>query len=1348
MEWARAAAAGAGGLAQLGSLWHGQRCTCQVDLGEGFSVDRELLRLLEGQLQRFGPANLTLPEIPDVRSPRQGQRVLVSYDVAPRELLGHERLSRARAHEGSWVVATPEREIYLEDLQDGIESLVPLGPMGGLPSGWGRRPTHMFRGSSQGPLHQAESLRPQAEGAVLAEQGRRDLGLGAARPVHLPASAPPPLALEGDPATDEGEWRLSRGEARLGERMGAAELGAGCRRGDRGVAQEAASLTTTTAFDDWPISGPRTAEWLAREIARQELTPVRRHFWWRQLLGLGPSDWDVGEHESLSWLFECALTYDQLNFGSDSGHLDNDGLFMGEEGRHGRALVALALETWISQKLSEESAVLKERRRAMEGRFAQRGSAALTPSGCGGVAAGCGQLGQGPGPTTLCRHRPGAWSALRGCGSGYACDGVVAGEFATYQRGRLALPAVGNQAIDLVSCLPDHYQKLLEESGRVIRLPAACTQDVAAKANELDIAMDPILSRPSPTWSCQLVKSCGSARGTSNCYYQFLLPVDLRADFVLPAMPRRARPRRLRDLFPAGAELVHIQVRVAPMGWSWAVALVQAANVELLRSGPLGSRRWLCNRRCAPAVAGREPAALLCIDNFASLRAVKEAVQVDGDSMERQLRGRGLATHDVSGPQVDVDLLGFHFDGGKGAIHIAPKRFWRLVLSLDYILTHPLLTGAELERLIGHLTYVLLLRREMLSLLSASYIFISKCYARTWAPGVMAVDASLTGLGAVECAAAPAEVGRVGRVRERWRFKGRELLAESSRARSMREGAVGDSAFPDVPADLCKSSLWKTVASRRWRHKAPIQLLEGEALLWAMWRQVRRVAHRGCRLLFLSDSMCICCAVAKGTAAEPPAATALPWHRLLGSSVSGPELETVGPPTQPNYLRCPRGLCRWLGLVTLPDWSAPEAAKPLSAMLWARLALGRHLRVVLPRSSRALLGRGRKRPGPSRPSPPWLVLCGVLDILLLKGQGALACALSGFRWGALLLHPEELLVPIKSGKQGDSRLLGAPELLWRTPALSERMAQLGPRAPLWSFGYAQLRAEFEESLAALGLRGLGATLPGLRRGGVSPDRIAGRRSQGEVARRGRGQAGLWVIRCERHGRLALPVEKVPPVAQQQLRLSMQRLPGLSGLSSTRRSTEFAWAENESPSRTCGADIVDVLPSFYQVSLGVTGAITRLHEQIGGAHAWLTQIEGRRLFYLFSPSEARNTCTVECSSGRGQPGFARRVALVDVMSPSAKRHPGFADARAQMVILYMGHTLLVPAGWSWYSVALEPSVTLYHPFWNLENRAFFTDGFRQYVDVSGLPVHLMDRVQPSLDLIKDHVEGDDDSDLDV
>ncbi|CAK0886748.1 unnamed protein product [Prorocentrum cordatum] len=586
------------------------------------------------------------------------------------------------------------------------------------------------------------------------------------------------------------------------------------------------------------------------------------------------------------------------------------------------------------------------------------------------------------------------------------------------------------------------------------------------------------------------------------------------------------------------------------MGWSWAAALVQAANGELLPAGPQVARRWICNRRCAPAVAGREPAALLCIDNFASLGTVKETVQLDGDSMERQLRGRGLTTHDISGPQVDVDLLGFHIDGARGAIRIAPERFWRPVMSLDYILKHSLLTGAELERLIGHLTHVLLLRREVLSLLSASYVFVSKCYTRrvrlwpsvrreltwmrallplawadlrgAWAPSAMAVDASMTGLGAVGRSADPRDVGRVGRDRERWRFKEHELVAE---------GAVGDSPFPDVPSDFCK----------------------GEALLWAMRRQARAIAKR-------------------------PRSTALPWHRLLGSSVSGLELEAVRPSTQQNYLKCLSGLCNWLGAETLPSWSALEwddallqylndefargarpnrAAKLLSAVLWARPALGRPLRVVLPRSSRALLGWMRKRPGHSRPPLSWLVLCGVLELLLLKREVAMACALclmfhchlrpgellamkafqlvppaarlqGGFRWWTLLLHPEELLVPSKTGELGDSLPLGAPELQWLTPALRNLKARLEPREPLWSFGYAQLREELENALAALGLQSLGAT--------------------------------LRCRRYEKHGRLALQVAKVPPVVQERLRLSMQRLPQLFASCSTRRSTGCAWGE--------------------------------------------------------------------------------------------------------------------------------------------------------------------------------------------
>ena len=61
MDWASRAAIAVGGLAHFGAARYGQRCTCVVDVREGFSADRELLKLLEGQLQRCGPANLTVP---------------------------------------------------------------------------------------------------------------------------------------------------------------------------------------------------------------------------------------------------------------------------------------------------------------------------------------------------------------------------------------------------------------------------------------------------------------------------------------------------------------------------------------------------------------------------------------------------------------------------------------------------------------------------------------------------------------------------------------------------------------------------------------------------------------------------------------------------------------------------------------------------------------------------------------------------------------------------------------------------------------------------------------------------------------------------------------------------------------------------------------------------------------------------------------------------------------------------------------------------------------------------------------------------------------------------------------
>ena len=161
-----------------------------------------------------------------------------------------------------------------------------------------------------------------------------------------------------------------------------------------------------TAFADWLIDGPRTFLWLVLAIAAQGYTLLQRHFWWRSVLRLAASDAGVDEHHFLSELIEQALAFDQVNGAnlafletvarryqlwediysahlataesgdSSADWLDERRLFLGHSRSRGHALVAPALEQHVAAKLSEESAILKERRRGREERALIRGEAA------------------------------------------------------------------------------------------------------------------------------------------------------------------------------------------------------------------------------------------------------------------------------------------------------------------------------------------------------------------------------------------------------------------------------------------------------------------------------------------------------------------------------------------------------------------------------------------------------------------------------------------------------------------------------------------------------------------------------------------------------------------------------------------------------------------------------------------------------------------------------------------------------------------------------------------------------------------------------------------------------------
>lgn len=195
----------------------------------------------------------------------------------------------------------------------------------------------------------------------------------------------------------------------------------GCR--GRGY-KEAVQLLTETSFKDWPVNGPRTTRWLLAEISKQQMTPLQRHQWWRSLLKLAPTDPAVAEHEGLSRAFEALLTFDQVNAselasaevlsrrlqlieehygrqlleaeaGADGGdRAFENSLFLGGDRSRGRALVSPALEEWIADKLKQEAAIMKERRKGREERQLARGSDAAASPPATGQQPGGGRRGK------------------------------------------------------------------------------------------------------------------------------------------------------------------------------------------------------------------------------------------------------------------------------------------------------------------------------------------------------------------------------------------------------------------------------------------------------------------------------------------------------------------------------------------------------------------------------------------------------------------------------------------------------------------------------------------------------------------------------------------------------------------------------------------------------------------------------------------------------------------------------------------------------------------------------------------------------------------------------------------
>ena len=407
-----------------------------------------------------------------------------------------------------------------------------------------------------------------------------------------------------------------------------------------------------------------------------------------------------------------------------------------------------------------------------------------------------------------------------------------------------------------------------------------------------------------------------STADLKDAFYHFELPCQLRSYFGMrPVWAGDVGVSDLRGVKVSPRCRVYPRLKVLPMGWSHALWWCQAIHQRFVMRAGASADNLLEDKACAPSGRCMH---LEYVDNFVVLGTCREEVNRLSASGVSALRESGLVVHEEESSEGSIKVLGWQFDGST--MRPLPHRTWRVRLALQGLLNIGRITGRQLEKVIGHATFISLGRRESLCVFGETYTFIRRHYdvphkiwrsvrrelsiyigicpliwrnlALPWSSTVTAVDASTWGLGAVASEFQPKEVQHLGKFSERWRFDteqfskprastfaadvalGSEDVAAVQWAASdepssnqaplqVCEGKKIDDIFQPVPFSSVDRS-WNMVGRYRWKRQEPIPVLEGRASLFAVKHALRNHRNFHKRHLILSDSISSICSLDRG----------------------------------------------------------------------------------------------------------------------------------------------------------------------------------------------------------------------------------------------------------------------------------------------------------------------------------------------------------------------------------------------------------------------------------------------------------------------------------------------------
>ena len=390
----------------------------------------------------------------------------------------------------------------------------------------------------------------------------------------------------------------------------------------------------------------------------------------------------------------------------------------------------------------------------------------------------------------------------------------------------------------------------------------------------------------------------------STAFYRMLVPPSLREQFTLP-------PIESRYLGGAGGDLRGLlmpRLTVLPMGWSWSLRFCQLI-VESFVTAEVGMENTIKDGEPFIRVKAGAAAGAAYVDNVLVFATDKRKADKCLHRIAESLTSAGLLVHEVNMASDRASFLGLELAGNR--LRVSAERAWRVRLALEFALKKRFISPAAMEVIVGHVVWLFMCRREMLSVLCHVYRHIKQepratalpmtdalaaelrdivgllplCYTTLdadWSDTLHASDASPYGIGVCYSHVEPGVAGDIGRQAEKLRY----AVGSSTRARASALGVdpkapahrslefASDDArtelesslskFSEVAAGICIHNHWRVVTGFRHSHSEHITQTEGRALLIAAQHSVRSASKYGCKHLFLVDNLALCHAVNRG----------------------------------------------------------------------------------------------------------------------------------------------------------------------------------------------------------------------------------------------------------------------------------------------------------------------------------------------------------------------------------------------------------------------------------------------------------------------------------------------------